>query len=332
MALSSCSVRFSNIGGGSGSLPDLRDIIVVSGLKKDSVVFAEVGDIVNCLGCSLTGSTTNIVLQRNGQILELTVGSTKMKVNFRYSVKDYQTGKMVSYSFQWCAALPAAPFIHTNGKRYVPVELVCMQLGTLIVGTYSSVLTVYDFRVKKNTPSRDDNFYIVGGSWITNWSTVSSSYLAPHFKISELFSKNPSYGGYRQLKISLSLLSSLEAVRHTYRGDASLSVSCAFRSWAYNKALSGSWSRSFHMRGRAYDIDSEHSGTELYNEVYEEFCKGEKEPKHSGNSYPDGFWQTRYTASSLGASLGYEIETMPRGAKKTTWLHLQVTPGCEDQA
>lgn len=91
MAVSSCSVRFSNIGGGSGSLPDLRDIIVVSGLKKDSVVFAEVGDIVKCLGCSLTGSTTNIVLQRNGQILELTVGSTQMKANFGYFVKDYQT-------------------------------------------------------------------------------------------------------------------------------------------------------------------------------------------------------------------------------------------------
>lgn len=59
MAVSACSVRFSNIGGGSGSLPDLRDTIVVSGLKKDSVVFAEVGDISLCLGCTLsTGGKT----------------------------------------------------------------------------------------------------------------------------------------------------------------------------------------------------------------------------------------------------------------------------------
>ncbi len=327
MAVSACSVRFSNIGGGSGSLPDLRDTIVVSGLKKDSVVFAEVGDIVKCLGCSLTGSTANIVLQRNGQILELTVGSTQMKANFGYYVKNYQTGKMVSYSFQWYATLPAAPFQHTNGKRYVPVELVCMQLGALIVGISSSILTVYDFRVKGNTPSDDNNFYIVGGSWITDWSTISNSYLAPHFKISEVYSKNSNYGGYRQLKISLSLLSSLEAVRHEYLGDASLSVSVAFRSWAYNKALSGNWNRSFHMRGRAYDIDSAHFGEELYNKVYEEFCKGEAAPKRVA-----GFWQTRYTAPSLGPSLGYEIETMPRGEEETTWLHLQVTPGCQEQA
>ncbi len=168
-----------------------------------------------------------------------------------------------------------------------------MQLGALIVGTYDSKYTIYDFCVNGSTPLTDTNTYIVGGTWMTNWNTIASTYIAPHFKISEVYSKNSSYSGYRQLKIAVSLLDSLEAVRHYYRADESLTVSCAFRSWGYNKGLSGSWDRSFHMRGRAYDIDSDHHGTTLYSAVYEEFCNGETTPDHSGVRCHTGFGEQK---------------------------------------
>lgn len=329
MAITSCKVKFSDVGGGIGSLPEPRQgrFVLVDGLKKDSVVFAKVEDVSSCLKCSLSGSSTNMVLQRNGQILELIVGSTTMKANFGYFVKNYQTGKQVSYSFQWFSTLPAAPFVHTDGKRYVPVDLVAMQLGALITGTYNSVFTVYDFRVGEAGDNPDNNTYIVGGSWVTNWSTISGSYLAPHFKINELFCQGIG-SGYRQLKVAVSLLTSLEAVRHTHHKDDALKITCAFRSWAYNKALSGSWDRSFHMRGRAYDIASDDGGTKLYSDVYKEFCGTASEPLHTGTAKPKGFWKTRV---ANGASGGYEIETMPRGSENKTWLHLQVKPGCEEQ-
>lgn len=316
MAVTSCTVRFSNVGGGTGSLPKHKDSIDVSGLKENSVVFVKVNDIRDYLGCTLTGGGNAIVIQRNGQIVELTVGSTAMETNIGYFVKNYQTSAMVSYSFQWQSVLPVAPFVHTDGYKYVPAEMVAMQLGALIVGTWDSVYTIYDFAVKESEPRTDTNTYIVGGTWITNWSTIASTYIAPHFKISEVYSKNSSYSGYRQLKIAVSLLDSLEAVRHYYRADKSLTVSCAFRSWGYNKGLSGSWDRSFHMRGRAYDIASANNGTELYNAVYEEFCGTSTTPISMA-----GFWRTRVS----GSSKGYEIETMPRNG--VTWLHLQVEPG-----
>ncbi|MDO4318371.1 MAG: D-Ala-D-Ala carboxypeptidase family metallohydrolase [Lachnospiraceae bacterium] len=329
MAITSCKVKFVDIKGGTGSLPEPNDerSVLVDGLKKDSVVFARVEDVSSCLKCSLSGSSTNMVLQRNGQILELVVGSKTMKANFGYFVKNYQTGKQVSYSFQWLSTLPAAPFVHTDGKRYVPVDLVAMQLGALITGTYNSVFTVYDFRVGEAGNNPDNNTYIVGGSWVTNWSTISGSYLAPHFKINELFSKG-SGSSYRQLKVAVSLLTSLEAVRHAYRDDGALKVFRAFRSWEDNRGISGSWDRSFHMRGRAYDIASGDGGTALYSDVYKEFCGTASEPLHTGAAKPYGFWKTRV---ANGASGGYEIETMPRGSENTTWLHLQVKPGCEEQ-
>ncbi len=100
MAVTSCTVRFSNVGGGTGSLPTHKDYVDVSGLKENSVVFVKVNDLRDYLGCTLTGGGNAIVIQRNGQIVELTVGSTAMETNIGYFVKNYQTGAMVSYSFQ----------------------------------------------------------------------------------------------------------------------------------------------------------------------------------------------------------------------------------------
>ncbi len=296
-------------------MPNLKDSCEVSGRKKNNTVFVSTDDLCTCLGAEIVVSGSIWLFTRNNQKIKFTLGSKEMLADISYGIYDYATSGPAVYSFKWTSVLPEAPFIE-NGKKYVPAELAAMQMGALITGVKNSIFTIFDFRVKNKTPLEDTNNYVVGGSWITNWNAYASHKLAPHFKISEIYSKNSKYDGFQQLKISVSLLSSLEAVRHEYWNDQSLTLASVFRSWAYNKGLSG-WDRSFHMRGRAYDIASgNYGGTELYDAVYKEFCGTKSTPESIA-----GFWRTR----TSGASLGYEIETMPRN--DITWLHLQVKPG-----
>ena len=231
------------------------------------------------------------------------------------------------YSFSWKSALPEAPFIE-EGKKYVPAELAALQMGALITGNKNGRFTIFDFQVNGKTPYADSNQYIIGGNWITGWESYASHKLAPHFKISELWDRGASSGtrGYHQLRIAVALLESLEAVRHYYRNDASLSLSCVFRSWTYNKSMSGADSRSRHMRRRAFDVSSSAHGTTLYNQIRVEFRAGSSVDLHTGSPLPNGFYRTQ---TSTGKSKGYEIETMPRNG--TTWLHLQVKPGAGEE-
>lgn len=90
-------------------------------------------------------------------------------------------------------------------------------------------------------------------------------------------------------------------------------LSCAFRSWAYNNALSGSGVNSYHMRGRAWDCGTD----SLYTDVFNEF--------RNGYTWPIGIgikWRTR--VETTGNSRGYEIEKMEDYTNK--WLHLQRQP------
>lgn len=322
MAYTVCNIQFSNIGGGTGTLPNISNAVTVSGLKdQNSVYYVKVDDIITYLGCQVLGRGSTIALQRQGQILELDTNSATLKACFGYLVYNNQAGTTTSYSHIWYADLPSAVFTY-NGAQYTPAEIVCKQLGALTTGVKNSKFTIFDFGVNGSTPYVDNNTYIVGGSWIRNWNSIITTNLAPHFKVSELYSKGSSTSDYKQIKIAVSLLSSLESVRHYYRNDTSLSVACAFRGWLYNRSLSGSWAKSFHMRGRAYDIDHDHGGSTLYNNVYTEFKGTDPSPLDPVPGYE--FYRTRV---SNGKSQGFEIETMPRNNE--TWLHLQVKPQCD---
>lgn len=182
------------------------------------------------------------------------------------------------------------------------------------------------------TPYTDTNQYIIGGSWITGWDSYASHKLTPHFKISEVYDRSDKVGTreHHQLRVAVALLESLEAVRHYYRNDASLSLSCAFRNWSHNRTLGGADSRSRHMRGRAFDVSSSAHGTTLYNQIRTEFRAGNTKDVHTGNE-GGGFYRTQ---TSSGKSKGYEIETMPRtsnNGNEKTWLHLQVKPGAGEE-
>ncbi len=320
MAYTVCNIQFSNIGKGTGTLPEVSDAVTVSGLKdQNSVYYVKIDDIIKYLGCQVLGRGSTIAIQRQGQIIELYTNSATLKACFGYSIYNGQTGVTTSCAFTWYADLPSAVFTY-NGAQYTPAEIVCKQLGALTTGVKNSKYTIFDFGVQGSTPYADKNTYIVGGSWIRNWDSIITTNIAPHFKISELYSKGSSTSDYKQLKIAVKLLESLESVRHYYRNDTSLSVACAFRGWLYNRSLSG-WAISFHMRGRAYDIDHSHGGTALYNSVYKEFQGNDSSSLEVVPGY--GFYRTR---AENGKSRGHEIETMPRNNE--TWLHLQIKPNC----
>ena len=84
---------------------------------------------------------------------------------------------------------------------------------------------------------KDDNTYLVGGNWITNWSTYGSTKAAPHFKINEIWDKSTSSNnpdGYNTLKMSIKQIQCLENVRKYYLNNSSMQVASAFRTWKYN--------------------------------------------------------------------------------------------------
>jgi hypothetical protein len=116
--------------------------------------------------------------------------------------------------------------------------------------------------------------------------------------------------------MSVNQLQSLENVRYYYNNNSGFTPTSGFRSWYHNSNTSGSWDRSFHMRGRAWDAGEDH----LYNSTYSEF-KGSYSTPIDASS----FWRTRVTDGKSG---GYEIEKME--GKSSKWLHLQRKPGTDD--
>jgi len=211
----------------------------------------KLSDIANIMGATITYSNDYTIwyLERNLQTTVFTKNYASMYTSNGYQYYDPVNGVNDSYSHTWISALPVAPQ-EIGFWRYVPLYAVAMQLGALLVEPSNGVYYVYDFRINGTTPIADSNEYIVGGSWITNWSSYSDTHLADHFEIHEMWSST-SYGYARQLKMAVPELESAERVRHYYNNDSSMNLSCAFRSWAYNNALDGSAVNSFHMRGRA---------------------------------------------------------------------------------
>lgn len=332
MATKDCSVCFSNLADKYAeeiedrALPELARQTVVTGKKKNNVVFVSADDLCTCLGAKLIVSDSIWLFIRNRQQIKFTLGSKEMLAINSYAVYDYASNGPACYEFRWKSVLPEAPFIE-NGKKYVPAELAALQMGALITGNKDGRFTIFDFQVNGKTPYTDTNQYIIGGSWITGWDSYASHKLTPHFKISEIYDRSDEVSARErhQLRVAVTLLESMEAVRHYYRNDASLTLSCAFRNWSHNRTLKGADCRSRHMRGRAFDVPSSAHGTTLYEQIKMEFQAGTGKDEHVGNK-DGGFYRTK---TSSGKSKGYEIETMPRN--DTTWLHLQVKPGVYEE-
>ncbi|MDQ6422212.1 D-Ala-D-Ala carboxypeptidase family metallohydrolase [Paenibacillus sp. LHD-117] len=315
------TILFSNVGGGTGEVPATSNTVLRTGKNVDGYTMVKVDDLVQILGATFTSESSGNTwkITRNGQIIRFVNGSTSFTTENQYTINYPATSTNKTNTLTWSGTTEKAAQM-IDGVRYVRLTAAAFQLGSLVIhyDSASDQVKVFDFRVNSTTPFADSNHYIVGGPWITNWTTsLGTTQLSDNFKVNEVWCTSAYTSGtayHRQLKFSVNQLQSLENVRFHYNGNSSMSVSSAFRSWKNNSTTDGSWDRSFHMRGRAFDA----GGQSLYNSVYNEFKYTSSTPIAVGTSY----WRTRV---SNGKSGGYEIETMPRDG--SYWLHLQRQPG-----
>lgn len=247
-----------------------------------------------------------------------TKDSTAFSSSLTYSIKDLSTtpATTITYTKTFSGTTRTKSVLY-NGKRYVDLRRASEQLGALIVGydSANSQALVFDWRVSGSTPLQDDNTYLVGGNWITNWSTYGSTKAAPHFKINEIWDKSTSSNnpdGYNTLKMSIKQIQCLENVRKYYLNNSSMQVASAFRTWKYNHLVGGS-KTSIHMRGRAWDAPDD----TLYAKVKTEFCGSYSTPINLSTE----MWGSRVYPS--GNSGGYRLEKMaPDYPRDGIWLHL----------
>lgn len=324
-------IVFSNIGDTTKpptqQLPKLSNETEVVGKVENGMTMVRISDLVDFLGvqdATSTSQPTKWVLKRNGQTLTFTENSTSFTSSTTYSLKNPANNQSTSYTVTWSGVSDCAAQ-KINGEKYVRLTTAANQLGCLVTGwdQASGKTRVCDWRVNKATPLSDSNTYIVGGPWLTNWSTLGSTMLAPHFAAREFQDKsssstNPLYSG--QLKISAKQLQCAENVRYHYNNNSGMTLSSGFRSWYYNITIDNANVKSHHLQGRAWDS----SIASLYAPVYEEFCGP---PLSNGTTPPPIsvgiLWRTNV---SNGKSGGYEIEKMPQkdiNGKDKTWLHLQ---------
>lgn len=320
MGITAITIKFSNINGSAGTSAKPGEILTatVNGKSVDGVAMVKVSDLAVKLGGTAIMSDTVWKIIRNGQVLAFTKNSTTMTAMFVYNLYNIESNKYDQYSHQWTALLPKAAQIIEN-ENYVPVYMAAMQLGALMVtDIQNNVVTVFDFRVNgSNGAYEDNNIYIVGGSWLKDWSNKGSTKVAPHFNVNELWDKSSTTGA-RQLKVAIGLLESMERVRYYYNNNSAMTVEVCFRSWQWNKSISGSGANSFHMRGRAYDAPKD----ELYGLVKKEFSAGLTNPIDVSTA----FWRTRNYPNNN--SHGYEMEKM--ASTGNIWLHIQTVPGLDE--
>jgi len=287
----------------------------------------------------MTYYSTNISMIINGQETRAFINSTYFETcNTYYGIystpsttKNYQFFGYGYTSYGSSARL-------YNGQWYIALNVI-KSLGVLMIYQSSTTAyTVFDFRANNASPS-DPNNYVVGGPWLssgycfdinstfpgyTTWTGMSAHKLAPNFSIGEMrdrstYTQNPNY--YSQMKIAVQLLSSAQQVRYINNNNSSMSIAGAFRSWWYNNSVGGA-SRSFHLRGRAFDAPAD----PLYGKVYNDFKGTHLTPYDvDSNAFSINFWRHW---PEITWTIGDEIEPMPSGGEY--WLHMQVDPSAEN--
>lgn len=258
----------------------------------------------NTFGIYRNYSITTRVNEMTNGIYKMTDGTVTQSSSFSYS----------------CQSSTGSPYILYNGYYYVPAKLTALSLGSLIYNEKSAYDTIYDYRVNSNgSPFVDGNDYIVGGKWISGWTNKGNDYLAPHFKINEIWSKNSNDSNYtNQIKISSWQLSVAELVRHYYRNDNSLSIDPGFRGWCQNFNTANATKLSWHTRGRAWDSDG--APLSLRTSVWADMLVNDswvaQDPTYVQPVSP-GIYRTQ-KINMKEISLGTEMEYYG-----ISWLHIQ---------
>ncbi len=331
------SITLSRVGSSSSATcPGLLNPVNVTGIMIDGEEYIRASHISTYFPCTVNSYTSYMQLTINGQTTKAYKNSSYYETAVTYSV--YRTPSTSrTYEFFGSGNLSGGSYAsrYYNSTWYIAIDILKL-LGVLYIKMNDLLdYSVYDFRLDVSPYGvADNNTYIVGGPWIssgysywtggtkpanTSWSGMGQHYLAPNFQVNELqdhstAQQNP--GFYTTLKVAKDLLSSAQQVRYEILGGSPLSLSCAYRTWAYNKIVGSTWDASTHMRGRAFDAPED----SLYQDVYDYFSGTHSDPINL-TTY---FWRRQ---PEVSASYGDEIEKMPRPSG--IWLHMQVDPSVD---
>ncbi len=310
-------IVFSNISDKSGDYPAVCYSTTKNGYNVNGHIYVKFQDLATPLGAAYTVvSGPTYVLTINGQSNYFYPSSTTSYSQIYYTILDKSNNQTTPYSFSFSGTMPY-PVMTIDGYPCVWVQYAACTLGSLIA-TWDSInnkFIIYHWRVNVNTPLSDSNTYLVGGEWLSNWDSNSTLNLAPHFKLGSDNiwsnynpSSHPDY--YRQVKIAQTVLQSMENTRSLME-NTPYTPSCAFRSYWYNKSLSGSWIWSWHMKGRAMDA----GGTTMRDTVIGDI---------GAVAGYDGFL---YSTNPSSVTQWDEVESP---SLATNWLHGQRAPRNQD--
>lgn len=327
-------ITLSRVGSSTSmTCPGYRNPVTVTGIMVDGQAFIRASHVSTYFPCAVNSFTSYMQLTMNGQTVKAYKNSSFYETTVTYSV--YKTPSLSkTYEFFGSGNLPDGKYAagYFNSTWYVAIDIMKM-LGALYINRDAYLdYSIYDFRLNVSPYGvSDNNVYIVGGTWIssgysyelgttkpanTSWNGMRLHKLAPNFKINELqdhsnSTNNP--GFYTTMKIAKDLLSSAQQIRYELLNSTALNLSCAYRTWAYNKIVGSTCDVSMHMRGRAFDAPED----SLYPLVYNYFKGNHSAPIPIGTSY-------LRRQPEVSSSYGDEIETMPR--PNGLWLHMQVDP------
>jgi hypothetical protein len=196
-ATTSQTIRFSNIGGGTGDTPTLSYSTTVTGLNIDGKTMVKLSDIANILGASISYNPydpSEWRLTRNGSMLKFWEGSTSFSWSNNYNIYYPATGSTKTHSLAWGGTSDHYAGI-INSTKYVRATTAANQLGSLMIAydSTSGEVRIFDWRVYGTTPVSDSNDYVVGGPWFSSWSTYYyDDPLTDHFIPKELWDKSSS--------------------------------------------------------------------------------------------------------------------------------------------
>lgn len=327
----SCSVSnfpdiqivFSNIlNGAHGSTPSDYNYTEKSGKLVDGIPMVKLTDIASALGASITYFDYTCIYRNGIYVFFPDSYTNSFHTQTSYIIRNPSTGSDITYNFIFNGESPK-PIQTIDGYEYVPLKTTADALGALMCTYVNGKWRVYDFRVNGTSSYADDNTYIVGGKWITDWNNYGAHNVSPNFTLSQLWDHSFTSHEYtNQIKLSVKTLQTIENIKYHY-GTQGFDLPNAFRSWNKNETLgeSGSWTNSFHMRGRAYDVSNDY----LYTSIFDEFNGNEDEPVFVTNGR---FWRTKVEGTLNDKSGGYEIERME--GETNPWLHVQTKPGMDN--
>ena len=272
-----CTICLSNIGNSGGNAtsgPSLKDTKTIIGLIGNYGGYLIKLSDLQYLGCTYSTSGDNYYVYSNGQTIHFTRGSTYYTSTMSYSI-SVPNESISTYTPSLYGYADTYP-VSYQGNAYVPLSAAVMQSGALFKVMDSSIskATVFHFCVNGSTPYSDTSSYLVGGAWLSNWTSYGTTNIAPHFKRNELWWYENSFGASPyayQLKVATAMLQAEENTRYYHNNQSGMNVTSGYRPWIKNIVTSGSATRSMHMRGRAVDTSSGWSTSGLYNNVYNEF-------------------------------------------------------------